>query len=299
MRIKAALAQIDSKVGNLHANVDHHLEQIEAAIKAGCDLILFPELSLTGYTLRDLVWDVALNPSTDRALQPLRERSKAITIVAGFVESGENHGIYNSAFALEDGAVKHIHRKIYPPTYGMFEEGRYFSPGQAVRSFDSRLGRLGILVCEDLWHPSLPYLLAQDGAEAILVLTASPSRLAGSSADLENAKINHEQHRVYARLLSTYLLFCNRVGFEDGVNFWGGSAITNPSGEMLAVGKYFAEDLIVGHIDSLEVQRARRFSRHFLDENLDLVQRTLDRITEAREARDTDESRRRGKPSHP
>ena len=297
MKFRAALAQIDSKVGNLSANVDHHLEYIDAAIKAGCELILFPELSLTGYTVRDLAWDLATNPSTDPMLEPLRERSKSITIVAGFVESAENHGIYNSAFLMEDGVVKHVHRKIYPPTYGMFEEGRYFSSGRAVRAFDSRLGRLGLLVCEDLWHLSLPYLLAMDGAEALLVLTASPSRIAGSSADLQNAKINHEQHRVYARLLSTYLFFCNRVGFEDGVNFWGGSAITNPSGEMVVVGKFFSEDLIVGQIDSLEVQRARRFSRHFLDENLDLVRQTLDRIIEPRHTKDADYSRQQDKSS--
>lgn len=297
MKFRAALAQIDSKVGNLSANVDHHLEYIDAAIKAGCELILFPELSLTGYTVRDLAWDLATNPSADPVLGPLRERSKTITIVAGFVESAKNHGIYNSAFLMEDGVVKHVHRKIYPPTYGMFEEGRYFSSGRAVRAFDSRLGRLGLLVCEDLWHLSLPYLLALDGAEALLVLTASPSRIAGNSTDLQNAKINHEQHRVYARLLSTYLLFCNRVGFEDGVNFWGGSAITNPSGEMVVVGKFFSEDLIVGQIDSLEVQRARRFSRHFLDENLDLVRQTLDRITEPRQTRDADYSRQQDKSS--
>jgi predicted amidohydrolase len=281
MNFKVALAQIDSKVGNLQANLDHHLQLVDEAVRGGAQLVMFPELSLTGYTVRDLAWDLAVNPLTDPLFRPLKERSRSVSILLGFIESGPDHGIYNSALFLEDGEVAHVHRKIYPPTYGMFEEGRYFSPGKLVEAFDSKLGRFGILICEDLWHLSLPYLLAHDGAEAILTLTASPSRIAGGGADLQNARINHEQHRVYARLLSSYILFCNRVGFEDGVNFWGGSAVTNPSGETTVTGKFFAEDLVFGHIDSLEVRRARRLSRHFLDENLDLVMRNLARLRDA------------------
>lgn len=293
MNFKAALAQIDSKVGNLQANIDHHMELIDGAVKAGAQLVMFPELSLTGYSVRDLAWNLASNPFTDPLLQPLKERSRTISILLGFIESGSDHGIYNSALFLEDGEVAHVHRKIYPPTYGMFEEGRYFSAGNLVEAFDSKLGRFGILICEDLWHPSLPYLLAHDGAEVILTLTASPSRIAGGSADLQNAVVNHEQHRVYARLLSSYILFCNRVGFEDGVNFWGGSAVTNPGGETTVIGKYFAEDLVFAQVDSLEVQRARRLSRHFLDENLDLVKRSLARITDSNSGTPVRSSHRR------
>ena len=282
MNFKVALAQIDSKVGNLRANVDHHLEFIDKAATGGAQMVVFPELSLTGYTVRDLAWSLALNPHSDPLLQPLKERSKSISILLGFIESGADHGIYNSALFLEEGKIVHVHRKIYPPTYGMFEEGRYFSPGNLVKAFDSKLGRFGIVICEDLWHLSLPYLLAHDGAEAIFSPTASPSRIAGGSPDLQNAHVNHEQQRAYARLLSSYILFSNRVGFEDGVNFWGGSALTSPAGETVAVGKFFTEDLVFGQVDSTEVQRARRFSRHFLDENLDLVMRTLARVTDAK-----------------
>lgn len=281
MKFKVAVAQVDAKVGNLKANLDHHLKYIDKAIKSGAKLIMFPELSLTGYSLKDSAWEVALSPF-DSFFASLKKKSKQISIVFGFVESAENHGIYNSAMFLEDGEVKNIHRKIYPPTYGMFEEGRYFSCGDRVTAFDSKLGRFGMLVCEDSWHLSIPYLLARDGAEVIFSLTASPSRLAGNNPDFQAGKINHEQNRVYARLLSSYVLFSNRVGFEDGVNFWGGSLIVDPNGEMLAVAKFFAEEMIYGEIDSKEVQRARRFSRHFLDENVDLVQRTLNRIAAKR-----------------
>jgi len=281
MKFRIALAQTDAKVGDIDSNLHHHLEVIERAKQEGAQLVVFPELSLTGYTLRDLAWDVSLNPFHDPRLSSLREASKSISIVTGLVESGENHGIYNSAIFLEDGTIRHIHRKIYPPTYGMFEEGRYFSQGQHVAAFDSKLGRFGLLVCEDLWHISLPYILALDGAEVIFSLTASPSRLATGNLEMETVRVNHEQHRSYARLLSSYIVFCNRVGFEDGVNFWGGSAVVSPGGVMISTGKMFQEDLILAEVDSLEIQRSRRFSRHFLDEDLGLVQKSLKRIRSA------------------
>lgn len=278
MRLKAAIAQIDSRVGDLQHNLHHHLHFIDKATQAGARLVLFPELSLTGYSLKDLAWDMALDPEKSSMMKPLLKKSKGISIILGFVESGKDHGIYNSAMFLEDGEIKHLYRKVYPPTYGMFEEGRYFSAGREVRAFDSKHGRFGILICEDLWHVSVPYLLTVDGAEALFCLTASPTRLSGESKELGLARVNHEQHRSTARLLSAYLLWSNRVGFEDGVNFWGGSTITDPAGEILQTGKHFSEDLIVAQLDSNEVKRARRFSRHFLDERPDLVLRELRRI---------------------
>ncbi len=278
MNFRAAIAQIDVTVGDLKKNIDRHLKIIDRCAREGARLVVFPELSLTGYTLRDLASEIALDPARDRLLEPLRKRSKRITIVAGLVESGKDHGIYNAAVCFEDGAVRHIHRKIYLPTYGMFEEGRYFGQGTSVSAFDSRLGRLGMLVCEDFWHLPLPYLLARDGAEVLLSLTASPTRMAGPADDLTNARINHEHHATYARLLGSYVLFSNRVGFEDGVSFWGGSAVFDPSGEKTAGGKFFEEDFLITEITTEEVQRARRFSRHVLDENPQLVLDTLRRL---------------------
>jgi len=277
MKCKAAIAQIDCQIGAFERNLKRHLEFIDRAIAEEAKLVVFPELSLTGYTLRDLAWDVALNPVHDKIIAPLLEKSHKISIAVGFVESGANHGIYNSAMFLEDGEIKHIHRKVYPPTYGMFEEGRYFGFGKTVAAFDSKLGCFGMLICEDLWHVSLPYMLALDGAEAILCLTASPTRLSGEGTLFDNQVVNYEHHRTFARLLNVYILFSNRVGFEDGVNFWGGSNITSPSGEQISIAKLQEECLIYAALDSLEVQRARRFSRHFLDERPEMVLETLRR----------------------
>jgi predicted amidohydrolase len=278
MRYIVACAQIDCVLGDLKSNIEKHVIYIERAIKNGAKLILFPELSLTGYTLRDINWDVAINPSNSNLLDDLKKLSREIIIVAGGVEEGENYGIYNSAFVFEDGEIKHIHRKIYPPTYGMFEEMRYFSNGDSVRAFNTKIGRFGVLICEDLWHISLPYLLAIDGAKLIAGLAASPTRVSGNDEILPNYRINSEHHKTYARLLSVYLLFSNRVGYEDGVNFWGGSEIVNPNGEVLSVAKFFEEDIIFAEIDENEMRRSRRFSRHFIDENPTLVERELQRI---------------------
>jgi NAD+ synthase (glutamine-hydrolysing) len=277
MRCRAAIGQLDSRVGDLAYNVRRQADEAEKALAAGASLIVFPELSLTGYTLRDLAWEIAVDPAVSESLRPLRDLSRKISIATGLVESGPGHGLYNAAVFFEDGEVKHIHRKVYLPTYGMFEEGRYFSPGTDVRAFDSKHGRFGMLVCEDAWHLTIPYLLALDGAEALLCLTASPTRVGGDAKTLDNATVNHEHHRTYARLLNVYTLFSNRVGFEDGVNFWGGSVITAPDGEHLAAAELLREAQIVGELDSAEVRRARRFSRHFLDERPELVIRSLHR----------------------
>ena len=182
------------------------------------------------------------------------------------------------AHVARGGAIRSVHRKTYPPTYGMFEEFRYFSRGTEVRAFDCKHGRLGVLICEDLWHIPLPYLLALDGAQLIIALVASPTRVAGKGPDLQIAVVNGENHRAYARLLQVYIAFCNRVGFEDGVNFWGGSEVVGPDGSCVSSARLFEEDLIIADINDAALRRARRFSRHFLDDDPALVEKELERL---------------------
>ena len=283
MNCTIAVAQTDSIVGDLRKNIRHHIGFIKKAIQHKADIIVFPELSLTGYTVRDLNWDVALRSEPNPYFKEFITLSRSITIIAGGVEEAENYGIYNSAFVFEDGRVHSAHRKVYPPTYGMFEEMRYFNQGKEVQAFNSKFGKLGILICEDLWHLALPYILAHDGAEVIFSLTASQTRLAGSSKMLSVANVNHEQHRAYARLLSTYVVFANRVGIEDGVNFWGGSQIVDPTGKAIVTAKYFEEDLIYAKIEENVIRRSRRFSRHFVD---DLPELTIQQLKKSLKRRD-------------
>ena len=282
-RSTIALAQIAPVLGDIKRNVELHAAWCERAIERGATAIIFPELSLTGYTLRDLNFECALRMDAD-VLSPLKKLSKKITIIAGAVEADERGAVYNSALLFENGEVKHTHRKVYPPTYGIFEEGRYFSSGREATAFTSdRIGRLGLMVCEDLWHPVLPYLQALDGAQLIITIAASPTRLgsgeeAAHSSVPENYTINREHHAAYARLLGCYVLFVNRVGVEDGVNFWGGSEVVAPSGETIAHAKFFEEDFVIAEIDPAQVRQARQCSRHFLDDDPLLTQHLLARV---------------------
>src|SRR5438876_32051 len=168
---RIALAQISAVLGDTEKNAAHHLELAKKAKEQGADAIIFPELSLTGYTLRDLNNEVALDPGVSPVLKDLRDLSKDITIICGGVERSKSGGVHNAAFVFERGECRHTHHKIYPPTYGIFEEERYFLAGTTARAFDSgSLGRIGVLVCEDLWHPSLPYMLAYQGAQLIITI---------------------------------------------------------------------------------------------------------------------------------
>ncbi len=276
--MKAAIAQINSILGDLNKNIERHIECCNKAIAEKSDIIIFPELSLTGYSLKDINYDVAFNPYKSDKLKDLLKLSKKISIVCGFVEEGENFAVYNSAILLEDGEIKGIHRKIYPPTYGIFEELRYFSRGTDCVPINSKHGKLGIMVCEDLWHMSVPYTMAMAGAQVLIAIVCSPTRLGVDTDKFKNYEVNSEHHKTYARILSSYLLFSNRVGFEDGVNFWGGSKIVDPSGSVLSVAKLFDEDMIYAEISTSEVQRARRNARHFLDEDIDLTIKNLRKI---------------------
>lgn len=276
--MKVAVAQITSVLGDIEKNIDKHIEYCDRAISKKADLIVFPELSLTGYSVKDLNFMISVELKKTKLLDRLKTKSKKISIICGLVEEDENFAIYNSGIFISDGDVKFVHRKVYPPTYGLFEEFRYFSRGKECRAHETKFGKIGLLVCEDMWHMSLPYTVAMDGAQIIIGIAVSPTRLAVDQDKFRNYEINSEQHRAYARILSNYFVFCNRVGFEDGINFWGGSEVIDPFGNVTAVAKLFDEDMIYADINFEEVRRARHQARHFLDEDLDLTLKNLGKI---------------------
>lgn len=276
--MKIALAQINPALGNIEKNVKKHLAFCDKAIKQKADLIVFPELSLTGYSLKDLNFDVPVDPFKPDSLTELKKKSKKISIICGGVEEGENFAVYNSAFYLSGGKAQFTHRKVYPPDYGMFEEMRYFTRGKSAEVHETDFGKIGVLVCEDLWHMSLPLLQALKGAKIIITIAASPTRLDlnSKSKTIKNYEINSEHHKAYARLLSCYMVFVNRVGYEDGVNFWGGSEVVDPFGNVQKVGKFFEEDLVITDIDMNKVKRARQQARHFIDEDINFLRREIE-----------------------
>ena len=275
------LAQVAPALGDLDRNRDMHLEQIEQARAAGDDLIVFPELSLTGYWLHDMVADVALDPASSSLLGPLRDVSREIDVVLGLVESGEDGHTYNTAVWLSGGRVIWRHRKVHLPTYTLFDEGRYFAPGSVVRAFDSRFGRTGLLICEDLWHPALTYVLAQDGTDLLVVLSSSPGRGVGEgNSELASQRAWHLLGEVAARFHTQFVVFVGRVGTEDGHTFGGGSCVWGPDGQCLKKCPLLEEAGVSVELDRRDLQRARTVNPLRRDDRPDLIHRELGRILE-------------------
>jgi len=290
LQFTVAVAQISPRLGDVEANLAVYEAQTRAARGAGADIVVFPELSLTGYFLKDMVSTVALRLDTPEVKQ-LAELSRGGALLAGLVEETSDFRFFNSAVYFEDGTIVHVHRKAYLPTYGLFDEGRYFARGDRIRSFDSQHGRSAILICEDMWHPSTVYVAALD--EAVTIFCPSTSPLRGVSDDQDrdnNARYWELLNSMYAQTFSLFIVYANRVGFEDGVGFWGGSEIIDPSGTRLAKAKYYEEDLIVAEINLKSARRQRVASPLLRDENVDLTINELMRIRN-REERQTAESR--------
>lgn len=278
MSFTLGLAQIAPRLGDLQANLQKHLDYIARAKNAQIDLLVFPELSLSGYYLKDLTPDVALSPNDNHSLfAPLLQASRALDLIVGFPEVDERHRYFISAAYLSGGRVVHIHRKAYLPTYRIFDDARFFGAGDSMRAFDTRFGRMGILICEDAWHLSAPYLLWQDGAEFLIDIAASPGYGVTSGSLLSKTTVDAFL-QTYAELLTTFVVYVNRVGGEDGVTFWGGSLVLAPDGERLAQGPDFEEALVVAEIDPERIRRARLRLPTLRDERVELVERELKRV---------------------
>lgn len=297
--MKIALAQISPALGAFDENLARHLDLSLEALARGADLIVFPELSLTGYDVREQAAELALEVSSP-FLRPLLEASQALDIVFGMVELGEDFRVFNSAICLAGGEIRHRHRKVYLPTYGRFDEGRYFAAGDAIRAFDlwadgsraakaSGRGRLraGLLVCEDVWHPSVAWLLAQDGAHLLVAQAAAsdaPAVDPGQGEPGEPAGVPAWERLATAAAIGGRLYFAlaNRAGRERDHRFFGRSFIVDPRGEVIARAPAYEEELMICEIDFDLVKRARFEMPLLRDERLDLTARELRRIRHER-----------------
>ncbi len=278
--LRMAMAQIEPVLGDVEANVAMHLRIARDAARRGARLLVFPELSLTGYRLQDLVPEVAVTLADPGPLRPLLEASRRIPMVVGMVEESEGHRYYNSGLYLEGGRIRHVHRKVYLPTYGMFEEGRYFAAGDALRSFRARAGRFGILICEDLWHASSALVLAQDGADYLLVISNSPTRGIDTGEVPASQSIWMDLLKVTARLQTVYVVWVNRVGFEDGIHFGGGSCVIDPYGRMTGGAGPVESALLMCELDRGVLRRARTSYPLLRDERLPVLEREVRRLLE-------------------
>jgi predicted amidohydrolase len=265
-------------LGDLEANVSRHLAWARKGLASGADLIVFPELSLTGYLLQDLASEVAVSLREPGPMRPLLEMSRRIPMVVGLVEESAGHRFHNSAAFLAGGRVLHVHRKVYLPTYGMFDEGRFFAAGERLEAFTTPFGRMGLLICEDFWHPSAALVLAQDGADCLVVLSAGPTE----GIDRRRGLIGQETWRglakVTAQMQTVFVLYVNRVGFEDGVSFAGGSCAFDPLGECLADGPVLEDGLVLCDLERAALRRARVLYPLLRDERLQVLAREIERL---------------------
>jgi predicted amidohydrolase len=282
--VRVALAQVAPQLGGLDANLERHHGLLREAREGGADLVVFPELGLTGYQLQDLAAEVALRLDDPRIAE-LAAATRDLSAVVSFVEESADHRLFIAAALLEDGEIRHVHRKLFLPTYGLFDERRFFAQGDLLRAVPSRLGAgIGIGICEDFWHLAVPQLLALDGAQILVNVSSSPGRdlAATNEVGLGTATSWRILMRTYAQLTTSFVIFCNRVGVDESISFWGGSEVIGPSGAPLYSAPLYDEGLFTVDLSLADIRRERIGPPLLRDERPELQVRELGRIVAER-----------------
>ena len=295
--LRIALAQVAPTLGDLEANLSRHHELLADARANDAGLVVFPELGLTGYLLQDLASEVAMRLDDPRLAALARETADGTSAVVSFVEESADHRLCIAAALLEDGRVRHVHRKVHLPTYGLFDERRFFAPGDMLRAVPSRLGvGVGLAVCEDFWHLSTAQVLANDGAQILINVSSSPGRdlAATNEVGLGTATSWRTLMRTYAQLTTSFVVFCNRVGVDESISFWGGSEVISPTGAPVFSAPLFDEGLFYADIDLAEVRRERVSLPLLRDERPELVAREWRRLVAERAGLADDSTAERG-----
>jgi len=275
--MRIAWAQVACTLGDIDANVERAENAIEAARGEGADLVVFPELNLCGYSVGEISDDLAMRVDDPRMIR-LSEQAGPMGVLLGFSEVGSGLHTYNSAVYLRAGNVVHVHRKLYLPTYGLFEERKHFSPGQHMRAFETGHARTAILTCNDAWQPQLAFVAVQDGARLVLMPTSSAQSLFPERYD--SPTYWRDITRFYARMFQVFVLFVNRVGEEGKLRFWGGSHLVDPWGSLVAEAPMGEESLQCVEIDTDAVRRRRREVPLVKEARLGLVLREMRRLVE-------------------
>ena len=275
--MRVALAQLDCILGDTEENLRRAKEVVAQARDRGADLTVFPELSLSGYALGDLGDEVAIEAQS-KPIISLAEEAGEMAVVVGFCEEGRGFHTYNSAAYLEGGSLLHVHRKLYLPNYRIYEERKHYNPGQSMRAFDTRLGRMAMLICNDAWQPFLPFIAVQDGAQVLIIPADSGSYPYPELLDTK--EYWRDITRFYARMLESYVVFVNRVGKQDELVFWGYSHVVDPWGKVVAEGPGHEEAFITVDIDLGDVRRRRREVPLVKEARLALLAKELNRLAE-------------------
>lgn len=274
--MRVAAAQIEPKPYDVHGNLEKHLEWIDKARAEQVDLLVFPELSLTGYNVGPRAPDVAMHIE-DPALQLLAEAAGDMSIVVGFVEEGFAAQFYCAAAYLAAGKPAFVHRKLNLANYGAMEEGKYFASGRYVEPFPVRDPFTAVmLLCADTWNPALVHLAALHGATMLIVPTNSS--LDAKTQDFSKPQTWDVVLSFYSAIYGIPIIFANRIGTEGDHEFWGGSRIMGPQGAPLAEASSDGEQLVIAEVSYQEVRTARFKLPTVRDSNLGLFQREVNRL---------------------
>lgn len=262
--IRVAVVQNKPRKGDVQANVRAmHEAFAQIAADKPVDLIILPEAALTGYFLEGAVYDLALSAQQlARELASAWQRAGAATvdIACGFYEN-DNGTYYNSALYLtvakSDYRVGHVHRKMFLPTYGVFDEERFLSRGRRLAVFETRFGRAAMLVCEDIWHAIMPTICAIKGARFIIIPSASPGRGIGGNGELESVTRWRSLLTSHALEHGVYLIYASLAGFEGGKGMTGSSCIVSPQGEVVVQAPALGACILRATLDVAEIDVAR------------------------------------------
>ncbi|MBA3620013.1 MAG: amidohydrolase [Acidothermales bacterium] len=277
--MRITLAQVDSRLGDIDANFELAHDTVASAVEESADLVVFPELFLSGYSVGEVDADLSIRPDDPR-IEKLARRAGGTGLLVGFMESGP-HGphTYNSTVYYEGDRLVHVHRKLYLPAYAPFEERDHFSPGQTLRAFPVRpANRMAVLLCNDAWQPQLAFLATQDGAQVLLVPAASAQSIFPDRYD--SREYWHDITRFYGRMFQLFVVFVNRVGSEGSLRFWGGSHIVDPWGNLVGEAAREQEQLLTVDLDMAEIRRRRRQVPLVKEARLGLLEREIGRLLE-------------------
>jgi predicted amidohydrolase len=276
--MRITLAQVSSMLGDLDANLARGAEIVAQAAQEDSDLVVFPELFLTGYALSQVDEDVSM-AADDPRLAALSSLVPQTDVLIGLYEDGHGVHNYNAAAYLDATGVVHTHRKLYLPTYDVFEERKHFSPGQSMRAFQTRHGRMATLICNDAWQPHLAFLAVQDGALVLLMPTNSSQSRFPERYDSQTYW--RDITVFYARMYQCYVVFCNRVGDEgENLRFWGGSHIVDPWGKIVCELPEDEEAVVTTDINLANVRKRRREVPLVREARLGLLAREANRLAE-------------------
>jgi len=276
-KITVGAAHIATVPEDIEANLETHLEMIAQARAHGCDLLVFPELSLTGYTLSDRSFRLARSRHS-KVIRQIAEASQGLTTQFGFIEEGPAAQYYNATLAVRDGEIHHLHRKVNLPSYGNLDENKHFATGRFMETAKlDDTWRYAILICADAWNPALVHLAAMNGATLLSVpISSSVNAVEGEFSNPNGWDL---AVRFYAMMYGMPVVMTNRVGTEGANHFWGGSAIIDAHGRIVTQADDEAT-LLTAELDYNQVREARFHLPTVRDSNFALIQREVNRLSE-------------------